>query len=59
MKASEAKALIGQVVLVRRRGYCDFTGEVTEVIGRNICIDGDWPWLPDCQITAAPPPSEQ
>lgn len=50
MKAAEARALIGKGVV-----ECDVDsgiwpircGEVEEVKGKNILINGEWRWLPD------------
>lgn len=58
MKASEARALIGKTVEwdyrgPSRRSLCGpHHGIVEEVSGKNICISGDWRWLPDIIISA-------
>jgi hypothetical protein len=60
MKASEARKLIGQEVLVRTR-YSSIVerGVILDVQGRNVEIDfwgmRDWRWLPDVVISLAPP----
>lgn len=58
MKASEARALIGKTVEWDHREpshrslYGPHHGIVEEVSGKNICISGDWRWLPDIVICA-------
>lgn len=56
MIASEAKSLIGKEVLwdlrePRHRSLFGYSrGIVEQVSGKNICISGDWRWLPDIVI---------
>jgi hypothetical protein len=63
VKASEARKLIGQEVLVRKR-YSGIVerGVIVDVRGRNVEVDfwgmKDWLWLPDVVISLAPPRKE-
>jgi len=63
VKAAEARKLIGQEVLVRKRysGIVD-RGVIVDVRGRNVEVDfwgmRDWLWLPDVVISLAPPREE-
>jgi hypothetical protein len=63
VKASEARKLIGQEVLVRKR-YSGIVerGVIVDVRGRNVEIDflgmKDWLWLPDVAVSLAPPREE-
>lgn len=56
MLSSEARALIGKEVLwdlrePRHRSlFGPRYGVVEDVSGKNICISGDWRWLPDITI---------
>lgn len=53
MKSKEARTLIGKRVTwwsswCDHRGTYNLTGGTLEAVkGRNVCIDGDWRWLPD------------
>ncbi|MEB3169132.1 MAG: hypothetical protein VKK97_10430 [Synechococcaceae cyanobacterium] len=51
MKAAEIRKLIGKSVKYRNlKGWCPerwHEGIVEEVAYKNVCIQGDWLWLPD------------
>lgn len=62
MKNKEAKQFIGKVVewdVENRVSIITRRGTVEEIKGKNICIDGDWKWLPDIKdIRLATLPTE-
>lgn len=50
--AKDARLALGQVVYWDERGSRRYKGAVrsgvlTEVLGRNLCINGDWKWRTD------------
>lgn len=49
IKAPEARKLIGKVVEwdVNSLAFPKRQGTVSQVINRNICIGGEWYWMPD------------